>query len=350
MKRNITFAQAINEATDQSMQRDIMVYLIGLGVPDPKGVFGTTSGLQEKYGENRVLDMPASENGMTGVAVGAAIAGMRPIMVHQRVEFAMLALDQIINQASNWYYMSDGKSPMPLVFRMLVGRGWGQGPQHSQSMHAMFAATPGLKVVMPATPYDAKGLLAAAIEDNNPVIFVEHRWLHHVTGDVPENYYTTQIGKARIARTGYHISVIAASYMVLEALAAAEILSSEGIELEVIDLRSIKPLDIKTILTSVKKTGRALVLDMGWKSFGTASEIMALVTEQLWSDLKGPPLRITLPDIPTPATVGLAKHYYPNVVGICNEIRSVLGHLVREHIDDENTKFDQPNKSFGGPF
>lgn len=350
MYRNITFAQAINEATDQSMARDANVYILGLGVPDPKGVFGTTSGLQEKYGAERVLDTPASENGMTGIAVGSAIAGMRPIMVHQRVEFAMLALDQIINQASNWCYMFGGNSSMPLVLRMLVGRGWGQGPQHSQSLHAMFAATPGLKVLMPATPHDAKGLLAAAIEDNNPVVYLEHRWLHHVTGDVPRDYYKTQIGKARIARIGEHITIVAASYMVLEALAMADILSNEGIKLEVIDLRTIKPIDVETILTSVKKTGRVLVLDLGWKSFGMSSEIMALVVEHLWGELKAPPARITLPDVPTPATIGLAKYYYPRADQMCNEVRKIFDRPLKDILSDKDVNFDQPNKSFNGPF
>lgn len=350
MNRNLTFAEAVNEATDQSMARNDSVYLIGLGVPDPKGVFGTTSGLQEKYGVDRVLDTPASENGMTGIVLGSAIAGMRPIMVHQRVEFAMLALDQIINQAANWCYMFGGKTSMPLVFRMLVGRGWGQGPQHSQSLHAMFAAIPGLKVLMPATPYDAKGLLAAAVEDNNPVIYLEHRWLHHIVGNVPTEYYVTPIGRARIARPGNQITIIAASYMVLEAMAVAATLSSEGLEIEVLDLRSIKPLDVEMILSSVKKTGRALVLDLGWRSFGLASEIITLLTENLWDDLKAPPMRITLPDVPTPATVELAKHYYPRADTICNEVRKLFDLSIKQIEINSEISYDQPNKDFSGPF
>jgi pyruvate/2-oxoglutarate/acetoin dehydrogenase E1 component len=350
MNRSITYAQAINEATDQSMERDERVYLLGLGVPDPKGVFGTTSGLQAKYGVERVLDTPASENAMTGIALGSAIAGKRPVMVHQRVEFAMLAFDQIINQAANWHYMFGGKSSMPLVIRMLVGRGWGQGPQHSQSLHAMFAAIPGLKVLMPVTPRDAKGLLAAAIEDNNPVIYIEHRWLHHVVGEVPTKYYTIPIGEARVARYGADITIIAVSYMVLEALAAADVLHSEGIEVEVIDLRSIKPLDTVRILESVKKTGKALVLDLGWKTFGMASEIMALLIENIWSDLKSPPKRITLPDVPTPATPGLAKYYYPRADALCNEVRTMLDRPLKVIQVNPTDRFDQPNKNFNGPF
>jgi len=350
MNRNITFAQAINEATDQCMARDESVYLLGLGVPDPKGVFGTTSGLQEKYGNARVLDTPASENAMTGIALGSAIAGKRPVMVHQRVEFAMLALDQIINQAANWCYMFGGKSSVPLVLRMLVGRGWGQGPQHSQSLHAMFASIPGLKVLMPATPHDAKGLMAAAIEDNNPVIFLEHRWLHHISGNVPSDYYITPIGKARVARVGSDITIIAASYMVLEALAMADILSTEGIEVEVLDLRTIKPLDIDGILESVKKTGRALILDLGWKSFGLSSEIIALLIESIWADLKTPPFRITLPDVPTPSTPGLAQYYYPRAENMCNEVRKAFNRPVKKVVYDKDFTFDQPNKNFKGPF
>lgn len=350
MNRVITYANAVNEATDLAMKKDKSVYVMGLGVPDPKGVFGTTSGLQEKYGSNRVFDTPASENAMTGIAIGSAIAGMRPVMVHQRVEFSLLALDQIINQASNWSYMFGGKSSVPIVLRMLVGRGWGQGPQHSQSLHAMFASIPGLKVLMPARPFDAKGLLAAAIEDNNPVVFLEHRWLHHVTGNVPNDYYTVEIGKARIARKGTDLTIVAASYMVLEAHALANILAHEGIDIEVLDLRSIKPLDTETILDSVRKTGRVVVMDLGWKSFGITSEIIAIVMENLWGELRSQPLRIALPDLPTPATVGLAKYYYPRVDFMCNSIRKLLGLPIKDIDNNTYISFDQPNKNFLGPF
>ena len=177
MNRELKFSQAINEAVDLCMAKDPAVYIMGLGVPDPKGIFGTTLGLQQKYGSKRVMDMPASENAMTGVAIGSALVGMKPIMTHQRMDFALLAIDQIVNQAANWHYMFGEQVNVPIVIRMIIGRGWGQGPQHSQSLQAWFAHVPGLKVVMPATAYDAKGLLIAGIEYNNPIIFIEHRWL-----------------------------------------------------------------------------------------------------------------------------------------------------------------------------
>src|ERR1700722_19529669 len=212
MSRELKFSQSIHEATDLCLAADPSVYLMGLGVPDPKGVFGTTLNLREKYGD-RVLDMPTAENGMTGVALGSALCGMRPIMVHQRLDFALLAVEQLVNQAAKWHYMFGGQKSAPIVIRLIVGRGWGQGPQHSQSLHSWFAHIPGLKVVAPATAYDAKGLLISSIEDNNPVMFIEHRWLHGITGNVPEGMYRVPIGKSRVVRTGKDITIVGISYM-----------------------------------------------------------------------------------------------------------------------------------------
>ena len=222
MPRQLKFYEAIREATDQKMAQDPNIYLMGLGVPDPKGIFGTTSGLAEKYGPNRVMDMPTSENAMTGIAIGSAILGMRPIMTHQRVDFFILALDQLINNAAKWHYMFGGQMKVPLVIRLIIGRGWGQGPQHSQSLHSFFAHVPGLKVVMPSTPQDAKGLLISAIEDDNPVVYLEHRWLHNTFGEVSPDPTPIPIGKAKIVRPGTDITIVAASHMVLEALAAIQ--------------------------------------------------------------------------------------------------------------------------------
>src|SRR4030042_4368225 len=221
MPREVSSAQAILEATDQCMAEDSSVYIMGLGVTDPKGVFGTTLGLEAKYGK-RVLDMPVAENGMTGVAIGSALIGMRPIMTHQRIDFMLLSFDQIINNAAKWHYMFGGKMKVPLTIRLLIGRGWGQGPQHSQSLHALFTHIPGLKVVMPFTPYDAKGLLVSAVRDDNPVMYIEHRWLHNITGEVHAENYTVPLGKARIVKEGSDITIAASSYMVLEAMKAAD--------------------------------------------------------------------------------------------------------------------------------
>lgn len=353
MPREVTYADAILEATAQCMAEDSAVYIMGLGVPDPKGIFGTTIGLQEQFGGSRVMDMPVSENGMTGIAIGSAIIGMRPIMTHQRIDFMLLALDQIINNAAKWHYMFSGKMKVPLTIRLLVGRGWGQGPQHSQSLQALFAHIPGLKVVMPFTPYDAKGLLVSAVRDNNPVIYIEHRWLHGITGIVPKEIYSVPLGKARIVLEGNNITIVSSSHMVLEAMKAADYLERDGISAEVIDLRTIKPLDRECIINSARKTGSLLVVDGGCLTSGFAAEIIATVTETSYDYLKSPPKRLTFPDLPTPTSAALANHYYPRAIDIINMARSSFN--MPEKTEKElGIKHDQPldvpDKSFTGPF
>jgi pyruvate/2-oxoglutarate/acetoin dehydrogenase E1 component len=350
--RTLTFAEAIREATEQAMTRDEGTIIMGLGVPDPKGIFGTTLGLKEQFGNERVMDMPASENGMTGIAIGAALNGLRPIMTHQRVDFALLALEQIINQAAKWHYMFDGKSKVPLVIRMIIGRGWGQGPQHSQSLQSFFAHVPGLKVVMPFSPHDAKGLLLASIEDDNPVIFLEHRWLHNLTGPVPEDYYTVPLGIAEIKRPGKDITIASVSHMTYEALRAAAVLDSGGISVEVIDIRSLKPLDAACIVASLKKTGRLMVLDTGWKTCGFAGEIVALAAEQCLSSLRSPPIRITLPEYPLPTSPALSCNYYPGLRQIVQKGLTLMGEadLRLEIPDSDRIPHDVPDLGFKGPF
>jgi len=352
MSRLLSFSEAIREATDICLGRDPRVYLMGLGVPDPKGIFGTTAGLQEKYDPRRVFDIPTSENGMTGVAIGSAIVGMRPILTHQRADFALLAMEQMVNQAAKWHYMFGGKVSVPLVIRMVIGRGWGQGPQHSQSLHAWFAHVPGLKVVMPTTAYDAKGLLIASVEDNNPVIFLEHRWLHNVTGHVPEGHYVVPIGQAKVVREGRDVTIVSVSYMTLEALRAADMLMEDGIQAEVIDLRTISPLDLTTILESVGRTGRLVVADHASKSFGISAEVIVRVVEESPRALKAAPTRVCLPDSPTPTSPALAKHFYPRAVHIAAAVRHQCGKPVNESelIPDDSSFFDTPDKSFRGPF
>ncbi|MBU1858297.1 MAG: alpha-ketoacid dehydrogenase subunit beta [Verrucomicrobia bacterium] len=353
MDREITFAKSLNEAIDLCMAKDPSVYIMGLGVPDPTGFFGTTTGLQEKYGKLRVMDMPTSENGMTGVAIGSALVGMRPIMAHHRIEFAILAFEQIMNQAANWHYMFGGQSSMPLVIRMFIGRGWGQGPQHAQSLQAMFAHVPGLKVVMPVTPYDAKGLFISAVEDNNPVIFLEHRWLHNVFGPVPKDLYRVPLGKARLARTGSDVTIVATSYMVLEALYAAKILEKIGVDAEVIDVRSLRPLDKNLILESIRKTGHLVVADTAWHTLGFAAEITALAVEEAYDHLKSAPIRITLPDLPSPSSPGLTKYYYPRAIHIINASLIMLGKAKKTEEElgiVQKHPLDIPNKEFKGPF
>lgn len=353
MNREITYAQAILEATDQCMAEDPSVYIMGLGVTDPKGVFGTTLGLEKKYGGKRVLDMPVAENGMTGVAIGSALAGMRPIMTHQRVDFMLLSLDQIINNAAKWRYMFGARMKVPLVIRLLIGRGWGQGPQHSQSLQALFAHIPGLKVVMPTTPYDVKGLLVSAIRDDNPVIFMEHRWLYNITGNAPKELYEVPIGKAKSIKEGKDVTMVSSSYATLEALKAARILEKFGINAEIIDLRSIKPMDKKTILDSIAKTGRLIVVDLAWRSFGISAEILALAAENGHGLLKCAPKRVAFPDVPVPTSWALARHYYPKVSDIVNSVRSLFN-LPKQSEEQLgiccDVPMDVPDKKFTGPF
>ncbi len=350
MDRNIDCAKAINEATEQCMKKHKNVFIFGLGVPDPKGIFGTTTGLQKKFGNQRVFDMPLAENGMTGVAVGAALNGFRPIITHQRIEFALLSMEQIINQAAKWNYMTAGKQNVPLVIRMIVGKGWGQGPQHSQNLESLFAHIPGLKVVMPFSPRDSKGLLISSIEDNNPVIFIEHRWLHSIKQQVPKSYYKIKIGKGRVARQGQDISLVSYSYGVFECLKASKILKEKfNISAEVIDLRTIRPLDKNIILKSVKKTKRILAVDNSWKSFGVSAEIISIITDNLKTKDIKKIARIGNIEVPCPSTRALAKDFYCNYITIVNKVLKMLVSK-KNYLEKNNLYDDVPDKSFKGPF
>lgn len=347
--RKIKYKEAIYEATDQALSMDESVILMGLGVPDPKGIFGTTRGLQEKYGANRVMDTPTAENGVTGIALGASLAGMRPIITHQRVEFSLLAIEQMVNQAAKWHYMTAGKMKAPMVFRLIIGRGWGQGPQHSQSLESWFAHIPGLKVVAPANARDAKGLLLSAVADDNPVIILEHRWLYETFSVVPELPFKIEIGKAKVVQSGTDVTIVTYSYMVIEALNCADISKNYGISVEVIDLRSMRPLDVETILTSVKKTGALLTIDNGWKNMGIGSEIVAAVVEKQMHQLKKPPIRLALKDVPVPSTRSLANLVYVSCDEIIGAIEDLTGKSI-ERSDKRPVVKDTPDQSFLGPF
>lgn len=355
-KRTLTYASAIREAFDIALARDKRVFLIGEGIPDPKGAFGTTTGLQKKFGKHRVMDMPVSENGMTGVCIGAALSGLRPVLTHMRVDFSLYSFDQIVNAAAKWFYMFGGKMSVPIVIRMIIGRGWGQGPQHSQSLQALFAHIPGLKVVMPATPADAKGLLLCAIHDPNPVIYIEHRWLHGITGFVPTGYYTVPIGRAAVMQKGSDITIVADSYATIECMSVVEQIKAIGIHAELLDLRSISPFDMQKILRSVRKTRRVLVVDTGWKTFGIGAEILASVAENV-PDLISQPRRISLPDFPTPTSWKLAREYYPTRLSIAKEIIQMLRWkptrlkpIVKLLTLSHDNRLDTPDPTFTGPF
>lgn len=324
VSRITSYSLAINEALHQAMADDDSVVVIGQGVKSPWYVGNACKGLIESFGENRVIDTPVSENAVTGAAVGAAIAGMRPVVVHPRVDFMMYALDPIINEAANWHYMSGGKVSVPVVFWGIVNRGGEQAAQHSQALHALFAHIPGLKVVAPATPFDAKGLMAAAIRDPNPVVFIDDRWLYGLEGEVPEEQYSVPVGKGMVRREGNDVTIVSSSYMTFESLKAAEILSKDGIAAEVIDLRTIKPFDGEIIIESLKKTGRLVVADGGWTTCGFSAEIAAFVFEHGFDLLEQPVKRVALPDIPAPASRTLEKTYYPDARIIADAVFELL--------------------------
>lgn len=356
-KRQLSYGQAIREGLDQAMELDSSVLVIGEGVPDPKAIFRTTAGLREKYGTKRVFDMPLAENGVTGICIGAALSGMRPVMVHQRIDFALLAMDQLVNNAAKWHYMFNGKASVPLVVRVLVGRGWGQGPQHSQSLQSMFAQVPGLKVVMPTTAYDAKGMLMAAIEDDNPVIFIEHRWLYDVMDTVPSEPYKVPLDKAKVLHNGADVTVAAFSYMAAGALQAARGLSLQSIGVEVIDMRSVRPLDIDTVCESVRKTGRLLVADTAFKTGSIAGELISQVVEREFKSLKSAPVRIASPDYPVPTSHFMADGYYPNPLTLANAVLELVGdrhgtvdYAQLQEVLGQSEPLDVPNKNFRGPF
>lgn len=323
--RGRTYREALHEAASQMLLADRSVFIMGEGVDDEGGVFGTTKGLHKKFGKDRVMDTALAENGLTGIAIGAALAGMRPMLVHMRVDFIPLTMDQIINHAAKWHYMFGGIINVPVTIRSIIGRGWGSAAQHSQSLQALFAHIPGLKVVMPATPYDAKGLLRSSVYDGNPVIFIEHRWLYEHMGHVPEEPYSVPIGKGMIRRPGKDVTIVAVSHMVYEAMQAAEELKDGGIDCEIVDLRTLKPMDTPLVLESVAKTGRLIVAETGWRECGIGAEVIAKVAEEGFGSLKAPALRITFPEAPTPASPVLEKAYYPGKDRIIAAVRKTLG-------------------------
>lgn len=314
--RQLTYVRAIREAHAQLLASDPRVFLAGQGLWSPWYAGGSLDRLDREFGRDRVLDSPVSENAVTGMCVGAALAGMRPIVFHPRMDFMLLAMDPIVNQAANWSYIFTGRVNVPIVIRAVINRGGEQGAQHSQALHAMFMHVPGLKVVMPATPADAKGLLAAAIADPNPVLYIDDRWLYELSGDVSEALYETPIGQAAVRRRGGSVTLVGISYMAQKALEAADQLAKHGIDAEVIDLRSLKPWDAECVLASVRKTGRAVVCDPGWRTAGASAEIAATIAAEAFHDLEAPVERVTLPDAPAPVASTEEQSYYPGAADI----------------------------------
>jgi pyruvate dehydrogenase E1 component beta subunit len=316
--RIITYREALREAIDQAMVHDPRVFAIGLDADDKFGVFGSMLNMTHP---ERVIGTPVSENAMMGVALGAALAGQRPLYIHLRVDFMLLSMDQLVNYIAKWRYMTQGQVKVPLTVRAVIGRGWGCGAQHSGTLQSIFAHVPGLKVVMPSTPYDAKGLLMAAIADDYPVIQIEHRWLYNNTSHVPKEMYKLPLGKGEVVRKGRGITVVGASLALIDTLNACE---KHDIDAEVIDLRTVKPLDEDLVLESVKKTGRLLVVDYDFPFAGLAAEVIARVTEKAFRDLKEPPQRLTFPEGSMPASQILERKFYPSADSIAARLKSIL--------------------------
>lgn len=322
--REITYAQAINEALRQCLKDDDKVILLGEDIGVYGGIFQVTAGLQEEFGQERVIDTPICEAGFVGAGVGMALTGMRPVVEIMFIDFTTVCMDMIINQMAKMHYMFGGRGKVPMVLRVNIGAGRGAAAQHSQSFHALFTHIPGLYVATPSTPYSAKGLMIEAIRNDNPVIFVEHKKLYVEKGDVPEESYTIPFGQAEIERVGKDITVVATHAMVLRSLRAAEEVAKEGIEVEVVDPRTLTPLDKATLLESVKKTGRLVVADEGYKTCGVASEISAIVSEEAVHFLKAPILRVCSPDTSVPFSPPLEQAYIPDVKDLLPAIKRLM--------------------------
>ena len=354
MNSEMTYVEAIRIAQRQILLEDEKTFILGLGANDAKGMFGTNLNLVEEFGTKRVMDAPLSENTLTGVSIGMAAMGFKPILVHHRLDFTLTAFEQMINQAAKWYFNSAGKSHIPLLIRMVVGRGWGQGPTHGQSLQSVFSHIPGLKVIMPASPQDAGNMIIGGISDGNPVIYIEHRWLHGLQDRVVTPFQPYKIGLAKVVKFGTDITLVSNSYSVIESLFVARFLEENmGLSVEVIDMRSISPWDKQTIFTSIAKTRRLAIVDTGHLSFGVSGEIITSVIEEFWNELLSKPIRLGFPDMPVPSAPGLSANYYPGLANIAEKIASVFDLNLS---DDERMllqgpgPFDIPPAGLVGPF
>lgn len=347
------FAEQINEGLVEILSSDQKALIMGLGVTDPKGIFGTTLGLLEKYGPSRVIETPTSENAITGIGVGLAITGYRPIMVHQRLDFFLLAMDQLVNSAAKWHYMFGGQQSVPITIRLITGRGWGQGPTHSQNLHSWLTHIPGLKVVMPAFASDVKKLLIASVNDPNPVIFIEDRWCHvqRIDRNLIKSAHL-EIGKAEVIEIGNDLTIVSAGFSTIQCLRAVKFLKKYEVNVELVDLKTLKPLDIDAILTSVTKTRKLLVVDSGTEISSFASEIISLVTRLAFNKLQQAPEMITAPDVPEPTSHGVIGEFKFNSTDIAKKTLKILNKNPESFDFSELTDDlpDAPNSNFSGPF
>ncbi|MBI3318359.1 MAG: alpha-ketoacid dehydrogenase subunit beta [Candidatus Omnitrophica bacterium] len=342
----ITYREAINRALVREMEEDPAVFVFGLDVPDHKRIYGSTKHLVEKFGPRRCFGTPLSEEAMTGVALGAAISGLRPVHVHIRADFMLLGMNQIGNMISNLRYMSGGRLKTALVIRAMIGRGWGQSAQHSKSLHGIYAHFPGLKVVLPTTPQDAYSLLRSAIRDDNPVIFLEHRWLYDIAGEVDEER-VVPLGLPAVRQAGKDATIVSTSWMTVEALKAAEVLAKRGVELEVVDVRTVAPFDPEAIVSSVAKTGHCVVVDHDWSFCGFGAELAATISERCFGALRRPVKRLGLAHTACPTTRPLESLFYPTAAEI---IRAVEELLSLGEADLSGESFYSYENKFKGPF
>ena len=324
MPRELLYREAVNEAIEQEMRRDAGVFIIGQGIAERGGSFKVTKGLMQKFGAERVIDTPIAEASTTGMAVGAAIQGKRPIAEITYIDFTLLCMDMIINQAAKYHFIAGGRNTVPVVFRTQGGAGKGSALHHSQSLEALFYHIPGLKIAMPSTPYDAKGLLKTAVRDEHPVLFIEHKLLYETSGIVPEDDYTIPFGKAAIRREGSDCTIVSYSFMVHKCMEAAEILFGEGINCEVIDLRTLVPMDREILLKSVKKTGRLVIVNEAVKRGSVASDISAFVAEYAFRDLDAPIVRVSGKITPVPYNKALERAVIPDIKDISDAVKSIL--------------------------
>lgn len=348
--RLLRYVDALREAMEQEMERDGDVFVFGLDVDDHKAIQGSTAGLLDRFGAERVFTTPLSEDAMTGVAIGAAMAGMRPVHVHIRMDFLMLCMNQLVNIAAKAHYMYGGAVRVPLVVRSMIGKSWGQGAQHSQGLHSMFMHVPGLKVVAPSNAHDAKGCLIAAIRDDNPVIFVEHRLLYPTEAYVPEEPFALEFGRARVCKPGEDITLVGVSNMVMECLRTRELLEEVGVSAEVIDPISLVPLDIDTILASARRTRRLLVVDNAWTSCGASAEIVARVMEAAGPGAGIEVRRMGFAPTTCPTTPSLEEHFYPNPSTIAATAHAMVRPGGRSWAPDPERARLAYQTQFRGPF
>lgn len=320
----ITYREALHQALREEMTRDERVFIFGEDVVAYGGAYGVTSGLVKDFGEKRVMDTPIAEMGIAGAAVGAAMGGLRPVAELMTINFALLASDAIINHAAKVLHMFGGQMSVPAVFRMVGGGGAQLAATHSQSLEPLFAHVPGLKVVLPATPADAKGLLKSAIRDDDPVLFIEHALLYRVKGEVPEGEYLTPLGKSEVKRQGKDVTIVAYSKMTLVALEAADRLSQEGIEAEVVDLRTLRPLDMDPVLASVKKTNRAVTVEEAWRTYGIGAEVASRIQEEAFDYLDAPVARVAGVEVPLPYAKNLEQAAIPDANRVIEAVKQIF--------------------------